>query len=251
MFKRELKKLKLRLGLQSTALDCDYKADGLGVRNKELAWLTEPTFEAAWSKAVEGAKFGFAGLVPDIRWRAHIALWAARRALQLQGDFVECGVYTGLLSLTICHAIGFQNADRKFYLFDTYKGVPLDGLVGGEKELAAALNRNMYRDVYEETKRHFAPFPNAVLVKGVLPDTLSTVPLERIAYLSIDLNNAVAEKPCIETLWPLLVPGAFVVIDDYAFKGHRPQFDMWNAFSASVGAPIVTMPTGQGLMIKP
>ena len=251
MLKRELKKLKVRLGLGSTTLDCDYKADGLGVRNKDLSWLTEPVFEAAWAKAVEGARFGFKGLVPDIRWRAHTAVWAARRALQIEGDFVECGVYTGLLSLTICHAVGFMNVPRKFCLFDTYKGVPLDGLVGGERDMATALNRDMYRDVYAETARHFAPFPNAHLVRGMLPGTIETVPLQKIAYLSIDLNNAQAEKPCIETLWPMLSPGALVLIDDYAFKGHKPQFDMWNAFSESVGCSILTLPTGQGLLVKP
>lgn len=251
MLKQQLKKLRRRYGLESRTLHADYKADGLGVRNKELAFLEDPVFKAAWGKAVEGADLGFAGLIPDIRWRAHIALWAARRGLQLEGDFVECGVYTGLLSLTICHALGFAKTSRKFYLFDTFEGVPLDGLVGGERDLAAGLNKNMYRDVYEETRRHFAPFPTAELVRGILPGTLDRVRLERIAYLSIDLNNAAAEQPCIEKLWPRLVPGAFVVVDDYAFKGHRAQFDMWNAFSAEVGAPIVTLPTGQGLLVKP
>lgn len=251
MLKREFKRLKQALGYQSSVLDCDYKADGLGVRNKDLSWLSDPVFDAAWSKAVDGAKFGWGGMVPDVRWRAHVAVWAARNGLAREGDFVECGVYTGLLSLTICHALGFQNADKKFYLFDTFEGIPLDGLVGGEKAMAVALNKTTYRDVYDETTKHFAPFPNAKLVRGLLPGTIDETPLEKIAYLSVDLNNAASEKPCIERLWPLLVSGAFVLIDDYAFKGHEAQRDMWNAFSESVGAPIMTMPTGQGLLVKP
>jgi len=36
-----------------------------------------------------------------IAWRAHILCWAANQALKLEGDFVECGVWYGVLSKTI------------------------------------------------------------------------------------------------------------------------------------------------------
>ena len=250
MLKQAIKKFRRKHGLESKTLRCDYRASGLGVRNMELEFLEDPAFKHAWAKAVEGAEFGWSGLVPDIRWRAHVALWAARRGLQLEGDFAECGVYTGLLSLTICHALNFARHDKRFFLFDTYDGIPLDGLPAGERSLAEDMNKNMYKDVHAEVQRNFAPFPNAVIVRGRLPEALDSVPLKRLSYLSVDLNNAVAEKPCIERLWPMLSPGATVVIDDYAHKGHRPQYDMWNAFGRSVDAPIVTLPTGQGLMVK-
>ena len=251
MFKQAIKKFRRKHGLESKTLRCDYRASGLGVRNKELGFLEEPNFKNAWARALEGAEYGWSGLVPDIRWRAHIAVWAARRGLQLEGDFVECGVYTGLLSLTVCHALGFADIKRKFYLFDTYDGVPIDRLPAGERELAETMNKNMYKDVYAEVQKHFSPFPNAVLVRGVLPETLESVPLKKIAYMSIDLNNATAEQPCIERLWPLISPGALIVFDDYAHKGHRPQYDMWNDFAAKMGTTVVTLPTGQGLIIRP
>jgi O-methyltransferase len=250
MLKRAIKSFRRRHGLESKTLRCDYRASGLGVRNMELGFLEDPVFKSAWQKAVAGAEYGWSGLIPDIRWRTHIALWAARRGLMLEGDFVECGVYTGLMSLTLCHAVEFQKLDRKFFLFDTYDGIPVEGLPDEERRLAEEMNKGMYKDVYAEVQKHFAPFPNAVLVRGRLPETLDTVKLSRIAYLSIDLNNATAERPCIERLWPLLSQGATVVIDDYAHKGHRPQYDMWNEFAAKTRTPIVTLPTGQGLMIK-
>ena len=33
----------------------------------------------------------------DIRWRAYVCCWAAKQALAVEGDFVECGVNTGIL----------------------------------------------------------------------------------------------------------------------------------------------------------
>ena len=41
----------------------------------------------------------------DIHFRAYVACWAAKYALSLEGDFVECGVGKGLLSRTICHYV--------------------------------------------------------------------------------------------------------------------------------------------------
>jgi O-methyltransferase len=53
--------------------------------------------------------------VPDIRWRAHVAIWAAANGLNIEGAFVECGVHTGLLSLAICHYLGFNQLNKKFF----------------------------------------------------------------------------------------------------------------------------------------
>jgi hypothetical protein len=76
------------------------------------------------------------------------------------------------------------------------------------------------------------------------------VKIEKIAYLSVDLNNSVAEKGTIEALWPKMVPNGMVVIDDYGWTAHHAQQSMWDDFAASKGTMIVTLPTGQGLLIK-
>ncbi len=172
-------------------------------------------------------------------------------ALSLAGDFVECGVFTGLLSVTICRYLDFSELDRVFWLFDTWSGIPTDGL--NEEELAAVQQRNAHlygRDVYEIAKRNFADYPNVRLVRGALPGTLGQAEINSIAYLSIDLNSMAAERDVIEALWPKLTKGAIVVLDDYGFEGMEDQHDMWDKFAASQGTMIATLPTGQGLLIK-
>ncbi|MCP8940105.1 TylF/MycF family methyltransferase [Alsobacter sp. SYSU M60028] len=188
--------------------------------------------------------------VPDIRWRAHICCWAAQHGLGLDGDFVECGVHTGILSLTVCHYLSMGSVPKSFWLFDTFEGIPLDGLNEAQRRQASALNRNVYSNVWDLAQRNFAPFPNARLVRGVLPGSLDEARIERIAYLSIDLNHAPAEMATIERLWPKLSLGAIVVIDDYAFRDHEAQYEAWNDFAARQGKMIVTLPTGQGLLIR-
>ena len=55
----------------------------------------------------------------------------------------------------------------------------------------------------------------------------------------------------IRALWDRITPGAVIVIDDYAFRHHDRQYAMWNAFAEAHGTSVLTVPTGQGLMIKP
>ena len=87
-------------------------------------------------------------------------------------------------------------------------------------------------------------------VRGILPGTLSQVKFGRIAYLSMDLNNAAPEKAVIEQLWDRLVPGAMIILDDYGWTECKAQYDMWNAFARRVDHHIAPLPTGQGLLIK-
>ena len=225
-------------------------SDGLTVSGRNLSFLDEPVFASAWRVSEKANAEGWPQGVPDIRFRAHLALWAARQALALPGDFIECGVHTGLLSLVVCHALKFAELDRHFYLFDTFNGVPIAGLSGKELEIAQRSNAAYYRDVWDIAVRNFSPFPNAKLIRGNLPDTLGHVALDKISYLSVDLNSAAVERAVMERLWNKLVPGALVLIDDYAWRGLEAQHEMWNDFARSVGVPVAALPTGQGLIIK-
>lgn len=224
--------------------------DWISALGRNAHFLSEPKFAAAWDVSAKANEPGWPEGVPDIRWRAHIALWAARNGASLEGDFVECGVHTGLLSLVICHAMDFADQPRRFFLFDTFDGIPLDRLSPSEHERAEHLNTTLYRDVHHAARQNFAPFPNAILVRGVLPESLEQAELGAIAYLSVDLNMAPSERAVIEALWDRIVPGAAILIDDYDWKGHEAQRDVWNRFAAERHQNIATLPTGQGLMIK-
>jgi hypothetical protein len=221
-----------------------YDEEGLRAAGKNLSFLSVPRFAAAYDLGYDGSR------VQHLRWRVAITCWAATHGAKLAGDFVECGVSRGLHSLAICSYLDFNKLNKSFWLFDTYRGIPEEQALSSETQARIAREINLYPDCYEEAKRRFAPFPRVHLVQGKVPDTLASVEIDKVAYLSIDMNIAYPERRAIEYFWPKMSPGALVVLDDYAWRGHEAQKTSLDEFALSVGVEILTLPTGQGLMVK-
>lgn len=227
-----------------------YADDGL-ISQHITAFVDDSKFMSAY--ALGRATGALAGHPGDIHFRAYVACWAAKYALGLEGDFVECGVGKGLLSRTICEYLQFERISKKFYLLDTFEGIPIEDAGNvGEMDNMTFLNRMHFdSDYYEQVKITFAEYQNVLIVKGRVPESFDSIKLDEVSYISIDMNNAAAEIAAIEYLWDHLVFGGVVVLDDYAYG---PEFlsqkDAWDGFSARKGFDVLTLPTGQGLIIK-
>jgi len=216
-----------------------YMADGLITRH-DAAALHEPKFVAAYAKGRATGSW----LRMDPRWRVYTACWAASHGARLPGDFVECGVNRGGTALTIMEYLDFNSFDKRFFLLDTYQGIP-------ERFRRTAANRDLYADCYADVVRTFAPYRGARIVAGVVPDTLAAVDAARISFLSIDLNSAEPEIEAARRLWPRITPGAIVLLDDYAGgRPHRAQKAAFDALAVELGFSILSLPTGQGLIVK-
>jgi hypothetical protein len=233
-----------------------FYADNLAVWAKYPAFLEDPAFQRAYGRGMQSGHHMARPLGSEadihIEWRTHVVLWAAQHGAGLAGDFVECGVNTGVYSLTICDYLDLNRLDKDFWLFDTYCGIPEDQMTEQEKaEGRAEMSALYYSDCYEAVKQNFSPWPRARLVKGKIPDTLALAPVRAVSFLSVDLNIALPERAAMDHFWPLLTPGAVVVLDDYGWGRHEEQRAAMDEFARRAGVPILCLPTGQGLMIKP
>ena len=186
----------------------------------------------------------------QIHWRAHVACWAAARGAQMEGDFVECGVNRGGLSLTVMEYINFGGMrGRKFYLVDTYQGLVAAKITDEERE--AGHRAGSYEECYDAVRQTFARFENAVVVRGVVPEVLPEVAAEKVCYLSLDMNCAGPEIAAAEFFWDRMASGAVMLLDDYGWIGHAVQKRAFDDFAARKGVPLLCLPTGQGIIIKP
>jgi O-methyltransferase len=227
-----------------------YSGDGLSVEGRILDALHSERFDAAYTAGMQ-TPHNIGGGNLRLHWRVYTCLWAAEQARTLEGDFVECGVNSGIMSRAICEYLDFARLPKRFFLFDTFQGIPEEQASPEEREHARSKNARIYRECYAETKQTFSAFPNVILVRGKVPETLTSVAIDKVAYLSIDMNLVLPEIAALEFFWDRLVPGGIVVLDDYAFEGHRQQHDAINAFAARRGVPVYTSPTGQGLIVRP
>lgn len=216
----------------------------LSIHNHEF--MDEPQFKAAYDRGVKAC-----GIDNAMRWRAHVALWAALKAKDLPGDFVECGVNRGMLTTVIMTYLNWNSLNKRFFLFDTFRGLDEKQIGAEEKALGRTPGGDPnYSECFEEVKANFAEFKNVVFVRGIIPDTLASSQVGQVAYLSIDMNCVAPEIAAANYFWDKLVPGAVIVLDDYAFYGYRPQKLAFDQFAREKGTSVLSLPTGQGLMIK-
>ena len=101
-----------------------YIGDGLATAHN-TDFLKDKKFANAYikSKAITQALKNHPG--EDILYRSYVACFCAKYALKISGDLVECGVGKGILSRTIVDYLKFENVKKKFYLIDTFSGIPI------------------------------------------------------------------------------------------------------------------------------
>jgi O-methyltransferase len=221
-----------------------YNQDGLATVHS-ADFMKGERFARAYACGRETGSWG----ASEVQWRAHVCCWAAAKARNLEGDFVECGVNRGGLAMTVLTFVGLDSSSKRFFLLDTFNGL-VERYIS-DREISLGVKPGGYEECHEAVRRTFADHPSVVLIRGAVPETLTQVTTKRVAYLSIDMNCMAPEIAAIEFFWNKLVSGAPVVLDDYGWLGHSEQKLAFDAFARREGVEILALPTGQGLILKP
>ncbi len=164
----------------------------------------------------------------------------------IQGAFVECGVWKGGSSMAIAHALKqLRCDDRELYLYDTFEGmsaptevdVSYSGWAAAEKFqdtktsedssdwCASSLDevkKNLFDTGYVQEKMHF--------VKGKIEDTIPESAPDKIALLRLDTDWYESTKHELVHLFPRLQDNGVLIIDDYGhWQGARKAVDEYLA----------------------
>jgi len=174
-------------------------------------------------------------------WRKAVHYWAARHCLNLQGDFVECGVWLGTTVKITCDAINFKASGKCYWLYDVF-----DYHEGDLHQQLEGHNLGLY----DQVKKRFADLPEVKIIKGYIPDSFLQGLPERVSLLHIDMNNAQAEIAALEALWEKVVPGGMVLLDDFGWLTYQNQTIAELEFFKTRGYYVLELPTGQGLVCK-
>jgi hypothetical protein len=246
-----LKRVTARFGFGIFRVRGRYAQDGLFTIHSDH-FRADPAFRAAYRRGVQASQ----GVDPNFEWRVHVALWAARRALAVQGDFVECGVNAGFISSAIMQGLEWNTQSRRFYLIDTFSG-PVFGQYSPDEILAnrlsfaqQAVQAGAYVTDMDRVQKNFAEWRNAIVIPGAVPEVLKSIDFGAVAFVHIDMNCALPERNALEFFWDRLSPGGIILLDDYAYYGHSCQREAIDASAGARGAHVLALPTGQGLIVK-
>lgn len=179
------------------------------------------------------------------RKRCWILLQTMRQALCLDGGFAEFGVFRGGTALLAAHVLRDAADTRVLRLFDSFAGMPKTSegeafdsgdFSGTSKEMVQAL---------VETVR-----ANTVVHAGFFPASFAGLEAEKFAFAHIDVDLYQSILDCVEYVYPRLVPGGFMIFDDYGFPScSRAREATESAFRNRPERPIY-LPTGQALVVK-
>lgn len=261
IYTKQLSKVSAELALKQNEIvelkkllstrENSYNQDGLiSIHNHDFMDDTE--FCAAYERGIKASGADYAW-----HWRVYIGQWAATVAKKLEGDFVECGVNAGFMSSSIMHLLDWDTCDKTFYLLDTFNGIDSRYVTDDELEEEilekdkALKSNGFYVTDLEAVRENFSEWNNLKIIPGSVPETLTEVTSEKIAFLHLDMNCAPPEYAALDYFWDRLVSGAIVLLDDYAYDGYHHQKTAIDNLAKQLSIKVLSLPTGQGLIIKP
>ena len=211
-------------------------ADNFLTWGRNMSMLDDRPFVRAWQSNIESPSD------EAIVWRRYVLACAAYHCVQLDGDFVECGAYTGVGINTVADYLGGPAFPKTFWGYDIFEHDP------------SMLNHAMpehLEGLYGRVQNKFSAYPQVRLIKGLIPQVFENDCPDRIAYLHIDLNQAPAEIAALDHLFDRMVPGGILILDDYEWSGfYRPQKLAEDQWFEARHYRVMPLPTGQGLVIK-
>ncbi len=175
-----------------------------------------------------------------------IALINAVRYLEkynISGSFVECGVWQGgsamIMAETLSHLQSFR---RELILYDTFEGMNEPTSVDRSYDGKAAVDQLSESTSKRENPRAWCystlnevkgnlqkvsyPKERIVYIEGKVEDTLTGHLPDQIALLRLDTDWYESTKAELEYLFPKLVPGGVLIIDDYGhWQGCKKAVD--------------------------
>ena len=134
---------------------------------------------------------------------------------RVEGTIVECGVFKGGAAALIAHETGGR---RDAFLFDSFEGLPPPGPEDGRmahEQFHDGWCASTIEDVRTIFRRLGVLNEHVHLVKGWFHETFPATNVPPPALVHIDADWYESVQLALDTFYDRLVPGGFVVFDDY------------------------------------
>lgn len=162
----------------------------------------------------------------------------AKKYADYPGVYVECGVAAGAQII----AMGAGAPNKTIYALDSYEGIPLpsnkdDQMPGitflskteqallpdpGKQVLVSSgVTVVPLKDVVNHIKNSGVKIDKIYFIQGWFEETLPEFDCPPISILRLDGDLYNSTHVCLKYLYPKVIKGGCVIVDDYALKGCR------------------------------
>lgn len=181
--------------------------------------------------------------------RCYVLYQFARYALNVPGQFAECGTYVGGTAHLISLVMKSKEEMREFHLFDTFTGMP--DLAIPERDVHSPGD---FGDTsLEYVQNRLKTFEFIRFHPGLIPATFSEITdVQLFAFVHVDVDIYPTAFECCQWFWPRLSPGGVIIFDDYGFYSYRRAIKAAvDEYFSKIGLRPIVLPTAQALVIKP
>ena len=154
---------------------------------------------------------------------------------RIPGDFIETGVWRGgaciyMRALLMAYGV----TDRRVWVADSFAGLPPPNPERYPADAGSILHKiGLIAVSLQEVKKNFAKYDmldeQVVFLNGWFKDTLPHAPIEKLAILRLDGDMYELTTQALDSLYPKLSPGGFIIIDDYILIPCRKAVDDFRA----------------------
>jgi O-methyltransferase len=168
-------------------------------------WANDPTFVKDFKEFM--AIDGFGNSVDDpINERLYILQQFAKRQQKLDSNFVEVGIYAGMSMYFMA-----DYCDKLFLGVDSFEGVS-EPTLGIDTDYFV---KGSLACEIKNAQKYLKKFENISLIKGWVPEVLSTLPELEYSLVHIDVDLYEPTKKSIEYFWNRLIPDGVLICDDF------------------------------------
>jgi hypothetical protein len=171
---------------------------------------------------------------PRRRPEFHTLARILRTMHAVPGAVLECGTHHGATLLGMAHLLSCRGIPARLYGLDSFEGfpepAPEDTLDDGALHPLVhrgALNEASFDELRARIRR-MGLSKQVTVIKGFFDDTLPALATERFSLVHVDCDLYDSYVSCLEFAYPRMLPGGYIVLDDYnspVYVGARRAVD--------------------------
>jgi O-methyltransferase len=147
----------------------------------------------------------------------------------IEGDFVECGVWRGGVLVLMATFLQNEKMNKKVWGYDSFEGLPKPS-----GKYLADINDIHYTfdhlavsktEVIANLKKYDVDLNDLYLIEGWFSETTKDKKPHKISILRLDGDMYESTLECLQNLYPQVAKSGFIIIDDYNIPNCRQAVD--------------------------